>query len=129
MGMTQTVINMGLDCHRRFSQISARDERGKIVWRQRLEHADRAELRQRLAQWPKVPVVIEASFGWGWISDELHRAGLEPHLGNCRKVQAWRREINSLAKSNRIDAVFPLRPRFAAEQIRRPRLGGHGHPL
>jgi len=104
MGITSTVMNMGLDCHRKFSQVSARDERGKIVWRQRLEHADRAQLRERLAQWPKVPVVMEASFGWGWISDELVTAGLAPHLANCRKVEAWRREINSSAKSNRLDA-------------------------
>jgi len=104
MGTKKTVTNMGLDCHRKFSQVSARDPRGRIVWRQRLEHADRAALRQRLGQWPKVPVVLEGSFGWGWMSDELSAAGLEPHLANCRKVEAWRREVQGSAKSNRIDA-------------------------
>ena len=103
MGMTHTVANMGLDCHRNFSQVSARDQRGRIVWRQRLPHADRAALRERLQQWPKVPVVMEASFGWGWMSDELKLAGLDVHLSSGRKVAGWR-EARGLPKSNKRDA-------------------------
>jgi hypothetical protein len=32
---------LGFDIHRKFSKVTARDGRGKIAWRQRLEHADR----------------------------------------------------------------------------------------
>jgi transposase len=101
---TQKVSHMGLDCHKNFSRVTARDEGGQVVWRGRLEHADRQALRQKLASWPKVPVVLEGSFGWGWVSDELHAAGQEPHLAHCcRKVAGWR-EARGKAKSNKIDA-------------------------
>jgi hypothetical protein len=64
MGTQTKVSQMGMDCHRNFSRVTARDEDGKVVWRQRLEHADRASLRERLREWPKVPVVLEGTFGW-----------------------------------------------------------------
>lgn len=98
------IAQMGLDAHRTFSKVTARDRQGRIVWRQRLEHRDRPVLRRRLAQWPKgTPVVLEGTFGWGWLSDELAEAELDPHLASSRKVAAWR-EARGLAKSNRTDA-------------------------
>jgi transposase len=98
------VTQIGLDCHKKFSRVTARDENGKIAWRQRLEHANRDELRARLKTWPRgVPVVLEGTFGWGWLSDELKEAGLEPHLANSGKVAAWRK-ARGIAKSNRTDA-------------------------
>ena len=100
---TQKVSHMGLDCHKNFSRVTARDEHGKVVWRGRLEHADRQQLRQQLASWPKVPVVLEGSFGWGWVSDELSEAGQDPHLAHTRKVAGWR-DARGKAKSNKIDA-------------------------
>lgn len=103
MGTQTKVSQMGLDCHRNFSRVTARDEGGKVVWRQRLEHADRSRLREQLRQWPKVPVVLEGTFGWGWMSDELGDAGLDPHLSSSRKVAAWR-EARGMAKSNKRDA-------------------------
>jgi transposase len=95
---------MGLDIHRKFSKVTARDGQGKIVWRQRLEHADRPRMRAQLAGWPNgAPVVLEGTFGWGWMSDELTAAGLDPHLASSGKVAAWRR-ARGMAKSNRKDA-------------------------
>jgi len=98
------VAQMGLDTHRTFSKVTARDAQGKVLWRQRLEHTDRSALRRRLREWPPgTPVILEGTFGWGWLSDELQAAGLEPHLASSRKVAAWR-EARGLAKSNRTDA-------------------------
>ena len=98
------VTQIGLDSHRKFSKVTGRDAEGRVVWRQRLEHADRAALRVRLRQWPEgVPVVLEGTFGWGWLSDELSAAGLDPHLASSSKVAAWRK-ARGMAKSNRTDA-------------------------
>jgi len=113
---TQTVSHMGLDCHKNFSRVTARDQQGRVAWRGRLEHADRQELRRVLASWPKVPVVLEGTFGWGWMSDELRLAGQDPHLANCRKVAAWR-DARGMAKSNKLDAdllseLWPERQRW-----------------
>jgi transposase len=104
MQKVQSVTVMGLDSHRKFSVVTGRDSQARIVWRERLEHADRARLRATLAAWPReVPVVLEATFGWGWMSDELLGSGLRPHLASSTKVAAWRK-ARGLAKSNRIDA-------------------------
>ena len=99
-----TVSQVGLDSHRKFSTVTARDAGGKIVWRQRLEHGNRKVVRRALGEWPQgVPVILEATFGWGWLSDELKRAGLDPHLASSRKIAAWR-DARGIAKSNRTDA-------------------------
>jgi transposase len=83
---------------------AALDAEGRIVWRQRLKHGDREALREALRQWPAgTPVVLEATFGWGWFTDELLACGLDPHLANSRKVGAWRKFQGS-AKSDRKDA-------------------------
>ena len=104
MEQDRRVTQIGLDCHRKFSRVSARDAAGRIVWRQRLEHADRQRLRERLRTWPSgVPVVLEGTFGWGWLSDEFREAGLEPHLASSGKVAAWRK-ARGIVKSNRTDA-------------------------
>jgi hypothetical protein len=95
---------VGLDCHRNFSLASGRAESGQIMWRKRLDHADRSALKKELATWPAgTPVILEATFGWGWMSDELKEAKLDPHLSSGRKVAGWR-EARGLAKSNKKDA-------------------------
>ena len=95
---------MGLDAHRKFSSVTGRDRDGRIVCRQRIEHGDRQILRKDLALWPAgTAVVLEGTFGWGWLCDELKGAGLDPHLASSRKVAGWR-DVRGMAKSNRTDA-------------------------
>jgi transposase len=104
MGMKKSVARIGMDIHRTFSQVTARDAQQRIVWRQRLEHGDRERLRRHLAGWPaQTPVVLEGSFGWSWLADELTQAGLAPHLASSRKVAAWR-DLHGMAKCDRTDA-------------------------
>ncbi len=104
MGTNESVARIGMDIHRNFSKVTARDAQQRIVWRQRLEHRDRDALRHHLARWPtQTPVVLEGSFGWSWLADELTAAGLPPHLASSRKVAQWR-DLHGLAKCNRTDA-------------------------
>jgi len=103
MGTTQSVASVGWDSHRKFSTVTLRDESGKVVERRRIEHDDRLAMRKTLASWsPGTPVVLEGSFGWGWITDEVRAAGHRPHLASSRKLAAWRK-ARGLAKSNRLD--------------------------
>lgn len=102
--MKTTVAQVGLDVHRSFSRITERDALGKVVGRGRLDHRDRTRLRKRIGEWPAgTSVVLESTFGWGWLSDELLGAGLDPHLANSCKVAAWRK-ARGIAKSDRTDA-------------------------
>jgi len=103
MRIQKKVSHVGLDCHRRFSKVTVRDSDNRVLFRQRLDHADRRRLREELARWPKgTPVILEGTFGWGWMADELKEAGHEPHLASSRKVAGWR-EARGLSKSDRID--------------------------
>jgi transposase len=100
----RTAAMVGLDVHRRFSTVTARNAEGKIAWRQRLEHEDRDDFRKRLEDWPRgIPVILESSFGWEWMCEELEQAGLDPQLASSSKVAAWR-NARGIAKSNRTDA-------------------------
>jgi transposase len=124
MGMSEKVAQVGLDVHRKFSVASLRDASGKILARERLEHADRNELRKRIGRWPaRTPVILEATFGWGWLSDELLAMKMDPHLASSGKVAGWR-QSRGLAKSNRIDAdllseLWSEKPTFKHGQLHR----------
>ena len=99
-----SVAAIGLDVHYKFSSVTMRDQEGRVVARERLEHRDRAALREHLARWPKgATAVVEASFGWGWLSDEMKAAGLDVQLSNCYKVEHMRR-VQGGAKTNKKDA-------------------------
>ena len=104
MRIESKITQAGLDNHKNFSRLSGRDASGKIVLRMRLEHKDRQALREDLQKLPPgTPVVLEGTFGWGWMSDELKRCKLDPHLSSSRKTAGWR-EARGMAKNNKIDA-------------------------
>ncbi len=62
MRTVEKVTHVGLDCHKKFSTLSGRDAAGVVVLRERLEHADRLELRRRLVQYKRgTPVILEGT--------------------------------------------------------------------
>ncbi len=104
MENTTIVSYAGMDCHRTFSRLTARGADHRVLFRQRLEHDDRPRLRGSFEHLPAgTPVIMEGSFGWGWMSDELKDCHLDPHLVNCRKADKWR-EAKGMVKTNKLDA-------------------------
>jgi transposase len=102
--ITSNVACAGMDVHYKFSNVTFRDASGKVISRQRLEHPDRKQLTERLSRWPTgIPVVMEASFGWGWLSDLLEETGQDVHLSNCYKVEQMRK-ARGWVKTNKKDA-------------------------
>lgn len=99
-----SVVCGGVDVHYKFSTVTFRDAAGRVVAREQLHHADREGLRAQLARWPKgIPIVLEASFGWGWLSDLMEEVGLKPQLSNCYKVEKYR-QTQGWVKTNKKDA-------------------------
>jgi len=45
--------HVGLDNHKNFSRLTARDANNRVLFRQRLDHADRRKLQEEL--WPQDP--------------------------------------------------------------------------
>jgi transposase len=103
MKMYNSVTQVGLDNHRTFGSTTARNAAGEVVARVKLDYRRRETLRAQLQQFPPgTPVIVEGSFGWSWICDEIAAAELSPHLASTRKVAAWR-TAKGKAKCNRID--------------------------
>jgi transposase len=96
----------GVDVHYKSSTVTLTDRAGTVVSRERLDHTDREALRRQVSRWPPgTPIVMEASFGWGWLSDLLEERGLQVHLSNCYKVDKMR-EARGLAKTNAKDSYL-----------------------
>jgi len=58
-------------------------------------------------------MVLEASFGWGWLSDLLSEAGLEPHLSKCYKLEQMckaRGGVKTNKKEAGILSLLPFEP-------------------
>jgi hypothetical protein len=92
MKMKTSISTAGVDVHYKFSKVALCDERGQLVRRERLDHVDRDALRRRWSQWPaNLTAVMEASFGWGWLSDVMTEAGIDVRLSNCFKVEKMRK--------------------------------------
>ena len=100
----ESVAAGGLDVHSKFTTVTMRNSQGQVVRHERLDHRDRARLREVLSRWPKdAPMVMEASFGWGWLADLMKELGLRPELCNCYKLEHFR-ESHGLVKTNKKDA-------------------------
>ena len=111
----QKVQTGGVDVHYRFSTVSMRGEKG-LVCRERLDHHDRHALRAKLATWPQgVPWVLEASFGWGWLYDEMVKAGLTVALSNCLKVEKMRKARGWVKTNNKDADLLSLLPLEATD--------------
>jgi len=103
-----SVTRGALDVHKRFSQVSLGNAVGEVLRREELRHLDRERLRAQLRLWPEgTPVILEATYGWPWMSAEMEACGLEPHLANSRKVKALK-DARKVAKTNKRDADFLL---------------------
>lgn len=105
MRMMTNVAQVGIDSHKNFGSMCMRDAQGKKLGRMRLEYRDRPKLARQLGLLPEgTPVIVEGSFGWSWLCDEVERRHLRPHLASALKVSMMRR-AKYKAKSNGIDAA------------------------
>lgn len=123
--MYARVAGAGVDVHYEFSKVALVDVEGRLVSRQRLEHRDRQALRQALSGWPGgMTAVMEASFGWGWLSDLMEELGVKVRLSNCFKVEKMR-QARGQVKTNDKDAALlaplPMEPTSWWEVWRAPK--------
>ncbi len=98
-------IVMGLDQHR--AQITAEwvDTVTGEVTRSRVAPAHRESVRKFLARFdgPELEVALEATTGWRFVVEELHRVGARVHLAEPAETAA-RRGRKKRAKTDRADA-------------------------
>jgi transposase len=94
---------VGMDIHKRFSQVAVIDEMGKVKERRRLNHTPKEELYSYFNQFPQdTQVIMEPTCGWGWLSDCISDLGLEVILAHPLKVRLI---AESQIKTDKVDAV------------------------
>ena len=97
------MIELGVDQHKRFSQVAALDTQSGVMTQTRLEHDDPEAIRSYVASLgPGVRASLETTGNWYWLVDLLEEEGVEVQLANT--VQT-RRLHKARAKNDRLDAA------------------------
>ena len=93
---------VGIDIHKRFSQVAVMDGYGEVSQQRRLWHNDVEEIRAFFKGLGKdVSAAIEPTCGWTWMVDELEALGIEMHLAHPPAVALI---AKSHVKTDKVDA-------------------------
>lgn len=92
---------IGLDHHRKFTQVAVVDESDGVIFEARMNNTEEA-IRNLLERWagPK-RAVVEAGPSWGWIYDTFQKNGVEIVLANPAQVRVI---AETRCKTDRRDA-------------------------
>lgn len=94
------MVHVGVDLHKRLSQIAVLTEDGELT-QHRLEN-EGSRIEQFFAQLPApAPVAIEASGTWWWLVDLLEGLGHQPVLSHPKQTKAI---AAARLKNDRVDA-------------------------
>jgi transposase len=83
------MVYIGVDLHRKRSQVAALDEKGEVLFNRGVATAP-LELLKVLGEAGTGPmeVAFEATFGWGWFADLLAEAGIPAHMAHPLATKA-----------------------------------------
>ena len=97
-----SVFYVGIDVHRKRSQVAVVTEDGKVQLNKNTVNGTEPMLRL-IGDLPAgTPVAFEAAFGWGWLLRLLEDYGFDPHLVHplqCKAIASAR------LKNDRVDAA------------------------
>jgi len=73
-------VYVGIDVHRKRSQVAVIDEGGEVLANRNVPNGVRPILSV-IGELPAgTPTAFEAAFGWGWLLELLESYGFEPHM-------------------------------------------------
>lgn len=95
------MIHIGVDQHKRFSQVVVVDQEGGLLDERRLYHHDKQEMRDYFSQWSEQKVaVLEATRNWYWLYELLEETTDRAKLSHPAKTRLI---AESKVKTDRID--------------------------
>jgi transposase len=96
-----TDYKLGLDVHKRYSQVAVLDEKGSVYKREKLMHSPEI-LKEYLSQFPPgTPVAFETVGNWYWIAEAIEAAECEPYMAHAAKAKVMMGNVN---KTDKLDA-------------------------
>jgi len=79
---------IGIDVHRKFSEVCVLEEGGEVLVRRKLYHDEPETIEAFFDSFPPgTPVTMESSFGWMWLAQMLQDLGMEVKLAHSAKVR------------------------------------------
>lgn len=96
------MVYIGVDLHRKRSQVAALDQEGKLLFNRKVSTGPAAmqqvidELRPQA-----IEVAFEATFGWGWFADQLAELGVPAHMAHPLATKAV---SSARVKNDAVDA-------------------------
>jgi transposase len=85
--MTNPTRWVGIDLHRRRSQIAIIDEHGELRLQKRVS-TGRETISELLGEPEGTHVALEATYGWEWLAELLEDAGFDVHLAHPLRTRA-----------------------------------------
>jgi transposase len=96
-------VYVGIDVHRKRSQVAVVTEEGKVALNRNVVNGSEPFLRL-IGDLPAgTPVAFEAAFGWGWLAELLEDYGFEPHLVHPLRCKAI---ASARLKNDKVDAAI-----------------------
>jgi transposase len=92
---------VGIDLHRRRSQVALLADDGTELWNRNVPNGSVALLAMIETIEAGTPVAVEATYGWSWLVDVLEGLGLEPHLAHPAGCKAI---AHARLKNDKVDA-------------------------
>jgi len=116
-------VYVGIDVHRKRSQVAVVNEDGTVQLNKNVVNGSEPFLRL-IGDLPTgTPVAFEAAFGWSWLADLLEDYSFEAHLVHplrCKAIASARLK-NDKGRRRHPGAAAPRRP--AARGLDRPAAG------
>jgi transposase len=97
------MLYVGVDLHRKASQVAVVDEEGKLIFNRHVR-SDRDELLRIFGEAgpsEAMQVAFEATYGWGWFADLLEDVGIPAHMAHPRANKAI---ASARVKNDAVDA-------------------------
>jgi transposase len=82
------MIYVGIDLHRKRSQIAALDDQGELTTSRRIINGREAFLELLGEPGGQTHVALEATYGWEWLAELLEDAGYDLHLAHPLRTRA-----------------------------------------
>jgi transposase len=113
-------VYVGIDVHRKRSQVAVVTEDGKVQLNKNVVNGSEPFLRLIGDLPSETPVASEAAFGWSWLADLLEDYGFDAHLVHplrCKAIASARLKND---KGRRGDPGAAAARRPAARSLDRP---------
>src|SRR5215813_10596328 len=82
------MVYVGIDLHRKRSQIAVLDEQGAQLLSRRIVNDPDTFLELLQGLGDDAEIALEATYGWEWLADLLEEAGFELHLSHPLRTKA-----------------------------------------